>query len=96
MNITGHALIRAKQRGFNQAEISLIADYGTEIKKPGKAREVFIRRKDLKSLLQSETNTDILNQLRRNRDKFLKKRVLVKSNRILTVYIKTRRRKHYD
>lgn len=97
MEFTKHALVRARQRGFNQDQIYLICDYGITIKRPGHAQELFLRKKDLEIIMQNETDPKIVGQLRKNRDKLGRKRVLVlENNQILTVYNRTKVRRHYD
>lgn len=96
MRFTKHSLIRSRQRGFNQDMVYLIYGYGTEVKRPGNAREIVLRKKDLEYILGDESDTIIGNKIRNYRDKLRKKRLLIaQGNHILTVYNGTRERRYY-
>ncbi len=81
MYLTKHALVRQQQRCVLLSTIELILEHGTPLKKPGKAYEYRILKKNKKELLSD------LPQNRQVIDKIMGKRVLVSSEGvIITVY----------
>ena len=47
MKKTRHAIIRVQQRGFRTNQIELIIEYGTEVDKPGRVKELRLLTKDI-------------------------------------------------
>ncbi len=81
MDLTKHALVRQQQRCVPLSTIELILEYGTPLKKPGKAFEYRILKRDKRELISDPI------QNRQVIDKIMGKRVLVSSEGvIITVY----------
>ena len=81
MVLTKHALARQQQRCVPLSTIKLILEHGTPLKKPGKAYEYRILKKNKKELLSA------FPQNRQVIDKMMVKRVLVSNEGIvITVY----------
>jgi len=81
MDLTKHALVRQQQRCFPLSTIKIILEHGTPLRKPGKAFEYRILKRDKRELISDPT------QNRQVIDKIMRKRVLVSNEgRIITVY----------
>jgi len=81
MVLTKHALARQQQRSIPLFAIELILEHGTPLKKPGKASEYRILKKNKKELISD------LTQGRQVVDKIMRKCVLVSNDgQIITVY----------
>ena len=57
MQMSMHALKRLKQRGFQEEYIDIIVNNGTSVKKPGKALEFRLRKRDKDRLVQELKRT---------------------------------------
>jgi len=53
MEISQHASIRSRQRGFQDADLFLIANFGIPIKRPGNVVEYRMPQKVIKQIIQS-------------------------------------------
>ena len=53
MEISQHASIRSRQRGFQDADLFLIANFGIPVKKPGNVVEYRMPQKVIKQIIQS-------------------------------------------
>lgn len=75
MKLTRHALLRAKQRGFQETDLFLIEHFGYPVRKDGNVTEFRMPRK-------------ILFELRRSLDRINRKAILVNENDqvIITAY----------
>ena len=80
MDLTKHALVRQQQRCVPLSTIELILEHGTPLKKPGKAYEYRILKRDKRELISNPA------QNRQVIDKIMRKRVLIKDGHIITVY----------
>jgi len=80
MYLTKHALVRQQQRCVPLSTIELILEHGTPLKKPGKAYEYRILKRDKRELISNPA------QNRQVIDKIMRKRVLIKDGHIITVY----------
>jgi len=81
MILTKHAIARQQQRCVPFYAIELILEHGTPLKKPGRAFEYGILRKNKRELISD------LKQNRQVIDKIMGKRVLVSNDgQIITVY----------
>lgn len=53
MEISQHASIRSRQRGFQDADLFLITNFGIPVKRPGNVVEYQMTQKVIKRLIQS-------------------------------------------
>jgi hypothetical protein len=82
MNTSIHAEIRSRQRGIPQDVIDLITEFGTREKRPGRAWECRLRKRD------RERAAKHLKHLLQTLDRACKKAVLLSGDEqeIITVY----------
>lgn len=82
MQMSQHANIRARQRGIPRDYVNIILKHGTMRKKPGKAFEIQIRRKDKNKIIQD------LKKLINAVERCSKKAVLIdsKMETVITLY----------
>ena len=86
MDKTLHSIVRCRQRGINEASLELILSLGTEIRKPGRAYEYFIPKKECQDVIQ------FLKRSIRQFEKLGGKAIIVNGDgdKIITAYHKTR------
>lgn len=53
MNISRHASIRLRQRGFQDSDLLIIANFGIPVKRPGNVIEYQMPKKVIKQIIQS-------------------------------------------
>ncbi|MGE0083163.1 MAG: hypothetical protein AB7S75_01945 [Desulfococcaceae bacterium] len=56
MQVSGHAGLRARQRGIPQEHVDIIMQYGTPVEKPGRAFEIQISKKDRDRIIRDLKN----------------------------------------
>jgi hypothetical protein len=78
--------MRCRQRGISEASLDLIMSLGTEIRKPGRAYEYFISKKERQDVIQ------FLKRCIQQFEKLRGKAIVVNGERdkIITAYHKTR------
>lgn len=86
MDKTLHSIMRCRQRGISEARLELILFLGTEFRKPGRAYEYFISKKERQEVIQ------FLKRCIRQLEKLSGKAIIVNGDRdkIITAYHKTR------
>ncbi|MAE22071.1 MAG: hypothetical protein CMK92_06535, partial [Pseudomonas sp.] len=83
-NLTRHASERKAQRGFNSKIINFLLRYGERISVKGKASKVFIKKKELESLVKDKKVT-IEEKLfiKKNYERLSKKALILSESMVL-------------